>query len=71
MSQAGTVFEHPVITCGFHHRMVHRQGWAVALAANGFPHLVPPAAIDPDRRPRQHHRFRLTRLTLLTNRHRD
>ncbi len=56
------------LLCGFHHRMVHRQGWAVVLAANGYPQLVPPATIDPDRRPRQHHRYRLT---LLTARHRE
>ncbi len=51
------------LLCGFHHRMVHRQGWAVVLAANGYPQLVPPATIDPDRRPRQHHRYRLALLT--------
>lgn len=55
------------LLCGFHHRMVHRQGWAVVLAASGFPQLVPAAAVDPQRRPRQHHRFRLR---LLTGRHR-
>ena len=54
------------LLCGFHHRMVHRQGWAVVLATNGYPQLVPPATIDPDRRPRQHHRYRLA---LLTARH--
>jgi hypothetical protein len=45
------------LLCGFHHRMVHRQGWAIILAANGYPQLIPPTAIDPEQRPRQHHRF--------------
>ncbi|MGH8971276.1 MAG: HNH endonuclease signature motif containing protein, partial [Actinomycetes bacterium] len=58
-----TDLDNGALLCGFHHRMVHRQGWAVTLAANGYPQLTPPASIDPDRRPRQHHRFRLTLLT--------
>ena len=62
--------DNAALLCGFHHRMVHRQGWAVTLAANGYPQLTPPASVDPQRRPRQHHRFRMTRLTLLTGRHR-
>jgi hypothetical protein len=51
------------LLCGFHHRMVHRQGWTVVLADNGYPQLVPPTSIDPERRPRQHHRFRVADLT--------
>jgi hypothetical protein len=50
--------------------MVHRQNWTITLAANGYPQLTPAVTIDPHQRPRQHHRYRLTRLTLLTNRHR-
>jgi hypothetical protein len=45
------------LLCEFHHQQVHRQGWQVVLAANGFPALIPPVSIDPQRRPRQHHRF--------------
>ncbi len=51
------------LLCGFHHQQVHRQGWRVALAPNGCPHLIPPPTIDPQQRPRQHHRYRLTLLT--------
>jgi hypothetical protein len=47
------------LLCLFHHQQVHRQGWTVRLAANGYPELIPPKTIDPDQRPRQHHRFRL------------
>jgi hypothetical protein len=45
------------LLCEFHHRMVHRQGWAMNLAPNGYPQLIPPKSIDPEQRPRQHHRF--------------
>ena len=58
-----TDLDNAAMLCGFHHRMVHRQGWAIVLAANGYPTLIPPTTIDPDQRPRQHHRFRLTQLT--------
>jgi hypothetical protein len=51
------------LLCEFHHQQVHRQGWRVELAPNGFPALIPPATIDPQRRPRQHHRFSLTLAT--------
>jgi hypothetical protein len=47
--------------CGFHHRMVHRQDWAITLAANGYPQLHPPPSIDPTGRPRQHHRYTIDR----------
>jgi hypothetical protein len=53
--------------------MVHRQGWAMTLAANGYPQLIPPTTIDPRQRPRQHHRFLIPtqqERTLLTGRHR-
>jgi hypothetical protein len=51
------------LLCPYHHQQTHRQGWTVHLAPNGYPHLIPPASIDPTRRPRQHHRFQLTQLT--------
>ncbi len=51
------------LLCRYHHQQVHRQGWSLTMAADGHPQLTPPASIDPERRPRQHHRFRLTLLT--------
>jgi hypothetical protein len=58
-----TDLDNAALLCGFHHRMVHRQDWAITLAANGFPQLHPPPSIDPTGRPRQHHRFTIdTRL---------
>jgi hypothetical protein len=68
-----TDLDNAALLCGFHHRMVHRQGWAMTLAANGYPQLIPPTTIDPRQRPRQHHRFLIpaqTDRTLLTGRHR-
>jgi len=65
-----TDIDNAALLCGFHHRMVHRQDWAITLAANGYPHLHPPPAIDPTGRPRQHHRFTLdTRLRSKTAGH--
>ena len=52
-----TDLDNAALLCGFHHRMVHRQGWTMCLAPNGFPHLLPPTSIDAQQRPRQHHRF--------------
>jgi hypothetical protein len=54
-----TDLDNGALLCEFHHRMVHRQGWTVRLAANGFPEFIPPPSIDPQQRPRQHHRYRL------------
>jgi hypothetical protein len=51
------------LLCTYHHQQIHRQGWTVQLARNGYPELIPPTSIDPTRRPRQHHRFQLTMLS--------
>jgi len=44
---------------GHHHRVVHDRGWDVVFAVDGIPELIPPADIDPQRRPRRHARFAL------------
>lgn len=46
-----------VLMCPFHHRVLHDDGWDVEFAADGIPELIPPASIDPHRRPRRHTRF--------------
>jgi hypothetical protein len=51
------------LLCAFHHQQVHRQGWHVVLAPNGYPALIPPPSIHPQRRPRQHHRVSLPHAT--------
>jgi hypothetical protein len=58
-----TDLDNGALLCDFHHHQVHRQGWRVVLAANGYPALIPPPSIDPQQRPRQHHRYRLQLLT--------
>jgi hypothetical protein len=58
-----TDIDNGALLCSFHHHQVHRQCWQVILAPNGYPALIPPASIDPDQRPRQHHRFRLQLIT--------
>jgi 5-methylcytosine-specific restriction protein A len=40
-----------VMVCRTHHRVLHHAGWEVRLAG-GVPEFVPPAWIDPQRRPR-------------------
>jgi hypothetical protein len=42
-----------VLLCGSHHRLVHHHDWHVRIAADGLPEFLPPAWIDPDRRPRR------------------
>ncbi|MCL2781719.1 MAG: HNH endonuclease [Actinomycetia bacterium] len=40
--------------CGHHHRQHERQGWTCQMI-NGVPHWIPPAWIDPKRKPRRNH----------------
>ena len=58
-----TDVDNGALACEFHHQKIHREGWTIRLAPNGYPELVPPTSIDPQQRPRQHHRFRITPLT--------
>ena len=45
------------LLCGTHHTAVHAGTWAVVMAADGIPEVVPPRWVDPDQRPRRlwHH----------------
>jgi hypothetical protein len=47
-----------VLICAHHHRVVHAQDWDIVFADDGHPDYIPPATIDPLRRPRRNHRFR-------------
>ncbi len=41
------------LLCEHHHRLVHRAGWDIKLAPDGIPEFLPPAFIDPLRKPRR------------------
>ena len=45
------------LLCYYHHALLHQESWTGRLAARGLPEYRPPAALDPERRPRQHLRF--------------
>ena len=42
-----------VLLCRYHHRVVHHGDWQVRIAPDGLPEFLPPAWLDPARRPRR------------------
>ncbi|WIV54529.1 HNH endonuclease signature motif containing protein [Amycolatopsis nalaikhensis] len=42
-----------VLLCGHHHRLLHRSGWHVRIAADGLPEFLPPVYLDKRRKPRR------------------
>ncbi|UOX89876.1 HNH endonuclease [Amycolatopsis sp. FBCC-B4732] len=42
-----------VLLCAHHHRLMHRSGWQVRLAADGHPEFLPPVFLDKHRKPRR------------------
>ncbi|MGB9377206.1 MAG: DUF222 domain-containing protein [Mycobacteriales bacterium] len=54
-----TALHNLALLCGQHHHSVHHHGWTVHLHTDGLPTFTPPAVIDPERRPRRHHRYAL------------
>jgi hypothetical protein len=50
-----------VLICPHHHRIVHAQDWDIVFADDGHPEYIPPATVDPRRRPMRNHRFRAER----------
>ncbi|RSM35279.1 HNH endonuclease [Amycolatopsis balhimycina DSM 5908] len=42
-----------VLTCAHHHRLLHRSGWEVRMAADGLPEFLPPVFLDKRRKPRR------------------
>ena len=70
-----TDLNHAVLVCPYHHRVVEpdhslspEQQWEVHLDPNTMlPWFTPPRHIDPQRRPRQHRRYRLRHIDLTPN----
>ncbi len=46
------------LVCGYHHDLIHHAGWQVRVASDGLPEVIPPAYVDPDRRPLRNHYHR-------------
>jgi hypothetical protein len=44
------------LVCGFHHRLLHAGEWEAQMAADGIVEIIPPARIDPERKPLRHAR---------------
>ncbi|MGW3994754.1 DUF222 domain-containing protein [Amycolatopsis sp. NPDC004772] len=42
-----------VLMCAHHHRLLHRSGWEVRIAADGLPEFLPPTFLDRRRKPRR------------------
>jgi 5-methylcytosine-specific restriction protein A len=47
-----TALHNCVMVCKAHHRLLHHSGWLVRIR-DGLPEFLPPAWIDPERRPRR------------------
>ncbi|WP_309131349.1 DUF222 domain-containing protein [Brevibacterium sp.] len=45
------------LACGVHHRLLDKSGWETVMLVDGRPAWVPPATVDPARRPILHARF--------------
>ncbi|WP_343987220.1 HNH endonuclease signature motif containing protein, partial [Pseudonocardia aurantiaca] len=47
-----TALHNLVMACRVHHRLLHHSEWIVRIR-DGLPEFIPPAWIDPERRPRR------------------
>jgi hypothetical protein len=46
-----TDFDNLVLLCRFHHRLIHHSEWEVVMGQDRHPWFIPPARIDPLRKP--------------------
>jgi hypothetical protein len=53
-----TDIDNGCLLCGFHHRLIHHSDWDLVMAVDGVIEVIPPARIDPARRPIRHQRFK-------------
>jgi hypothetical protein len=49
-----TCLANGVMLCAHHHRVIHDGRWEVRInETDGLPDFIPPAFVDPQRRPRR------------------
>ncbi len=53
-----TDIDNGCLLCSFHHHLIHQGEWELTLAPDGVTDVIPPARIDPERRPIRHQRFK-------------
>jgi hypothetical protein len=53
-----TTLSNSALVCPAHHNTAHHTGWQVRIAEDGLPEWIPPAHLDPQQRPRRHHRHK-------------
>jgi hypothetical protein len=58
LNHGETNLDNGVLLCGHHHRLIHDSEWEVRLGADRLPEFLPPAWLDPDRKPRRNQRHR-------------
>ncbi|MEU4244616.1 DUF222 domain-containing protein [Actinoplanes sp. NPDC026619] len=46
-----TALSNACLLCRYHHRVIHSTDWEVRIAEDGHPEFIPPATVDPQRRP--------------------
>ncbi|WP_216216593.1 HNH endonuclease signature motif containing protein [Amycolatopsis aidingensis] len=47
-----TALHNLTLLCWYHHNLIHHTDWHVRIR-NGLPEFIPPAFVDPERRPRR------------------
>jgi len=58
LDKGNTDLDNGVLLCGHHHRLIHQDEWEVRLGKDRLPEFLPPAWLDPDRKPRRNNRLR-------------
>ncbi|MFE5708916.1 DUF222 domain-containing protein [Rhodococcus koreensis] len=53
-----TDMDNLVLLCGFHHRLIHHDGWEVQIGDDRHPWFIPPPGVDPFRKPLPSHNRR-------------
>jgi hypothetical protein len=57
-----TNLDNGCLLCSFHHHLAHQGEWAIVMAADGVPDVIPPPRVEPNQQPLRHARFTLPAL---------